>query len=178
MKKAIVFVPTGNNPDTFDDRYDKNAHWRSKHPERTYEIVGSIYKDGFVPDPNSYDYIYDIRGHKWQMIREVFKQFDYSKYDYVCCIDDDQITDVWNLNKGLELARRFDFRIWQLSMAEGSDLFYNILRQDKSCDFSETNFAELKSDISESYIAWTIIHGFGRTSLLLISDILLRMMLS
>lgn len=170
MKKAIVFVPTGNNPDTFDDRYDKNAHWRSKHPERTYEIVGSIYKDGFIPDPSSYDYIYDIRGHKWQMIREVFKQFDYSKYDYVCCIDDDQITDVWNLNKGLELARRFDFRIWQLSMAEGSDLFYNILRQDKSCDFSETNFVEIgvpcfRVDVFEKILRvldkWDFTIGYG-----------------
>jgi hypothetical protein len=121
--KAIIFVPTGNYPDKFDDRYDKNAHWRSKHPDRTYEIVSCVYKEGFEPDPNTYDYVYHIRGHKWHMVRDVFNQFDYTKYDYVGCIDDDEITDVWNLNRGLEMARRFDFRLWQLSMAEGSDIF-------------------------------------------------------
>ena len=58
MKKALIFVPTGNNPDTFDERYDKNAHWRSKHPDRTYEIVSCVYKEGFEPNPNVYDYLY------------------------------------------------------------------------------------------------------------------------
>jgi len=142
VKKAIIFVPTGNYPDKFDDRYDKNAHWRSKHSDRTYEIVSCVYKEGFEPDPNTYDHVYHVRGHKWQMVRDVFNQFDYTKYDYVGCIDDDQITDVWNINKGLQMARRFDFRLWQLSMAEGSDLFYQCLAQDKGIDFSETNFLE------------------------------------
>jgi hypothetical protein len=142
MKKAIIFVPTGNNPDVFDERYDKLAHWRSKHPDRTYEIISSVYKENFIPDPNSYDYLFNIRGHKWEMVRDVFNVFDYSKYDYVGCIDDDEITDVWNINLGLEIARKFDFRLWQLSMAEGSQLIYDCLSQDKNIDVSETNFIE------------------------------------
>lgn len=142
MRKALIFVPTGNNPDNFDPRYDASAHWRSKHPDRTYEILSCMYND-FEPSSESYDYIVkDMKDHKWQMIRKVFKSFDYSAYDYIGCIDDDQITDVHNLNRGLELARRFDFRLWQLSMAEGSDVFYDCLKQDKGIDFSETNFIE------------------------------------
>lgn len=142
MKKALIFVPTGNNPDQFDPRYDASAHWRSKHPDRTYEILSCMYND-FEPNPDSYDHIVrDKKGHKWQMVRQVFKTFDYSKYDYIGCIDDDQITDVHNLNKGLEFARKFDFRLWQLSMAEGSDVFYDCLKHDGMIDFSETNFIE------------------------------------
>ena len=76
------------------------------------------------------------------MVRKAFQQFDYSQYDYIGCIDDDQITDVWNLNLGLNIARRYGFRLWQLSMASGSDLFYPCLAQNPSITFSETNFIE------------------------------------
>jgi hypothetical protein len=171
MSKALIFVPTGNNPDNFDPRYDASAHWRSKHPNRTYEILSCMYND-FEPNPNSYDHIErGKKDHKWQMVRKVFKTFDYSKYDYIGCIDDDQITDVHNLNKGFELARRFDFRLWQLSMAEGSDVFYDCLKQEKGIDFSETNFIEcgvpiFRRDVFEKVLkvldAWSDFEvGYG-----------------
>lgn len=145
VRKALIVIPCGGNPDKFDPRYDKEAHWRSKHPARTYEILNLMYND-FEPDTNTYDHIIrDVKGHKWQMIAKAFTRiqgFDFSKYDYIGCIDDDQITDVWNLNMGLELARRFDFRLWQLSMADQSDVFYECLKQKEDTVFSETNFIE------------------------------------
>lgn len=155
-KKALIFVPTGTTFN-YDNRYDMSAHWRSTRPERTYEILSAMYDDS-VPDPSTYDYLAKVKDHKWQMVRKIFKDIDIDRYDYIGCIDDDEVTDVWNLNRGLELARRFDFRLWQLSMAPGSQIWYDCLKQDTSIDFSETNFLEcgvpvFRTDIFKKILA-------------------------
>ena len=55
------------------------------------------------------------------------------------------ITGYQDFNKGLELAEKFKFEYWQLSMPSDSSLIYAPLFNDPTCDFSETNFIEMGS---------------------------------
>lgn len=143
MDNNLLIVPCGK-PITFHDAYDKENHWRFTNKEkRLYKTLLVMYND-FEPEENSYDFKIKIDGkHKWEKVRDIPDVFDLSPYHYIGCIDDDQITDIWNMNRGLEMARRFDFKFWQLSMLEGSSIWYDCLKQNKEWDFSETNFIEM-----------------------------------
>ena len=142
----LIITPVGC-PITFDDRYDAENHWRfTDKMERDYETLVVVYND-YVPPENTYDHIVHMKGHKWQIVREIAKgkDFDVSKYEYIGCVDDDLITDIQAFNTGLDLAKRHDFRIWQLSMIEGSGIIYDCLKQNPDWVFSETNFVEMGS---------------------------------
>lgn len=140
----LIICPVGN-PMTYDKRYDTENHWRKTNgAKREYETLVVVYND-FVPEENSYDHILHMKGHKWQIIREIPKVFDIEKYDYIGCVDDDLITDIHSFNIGLNLAHNFDFKIWQLSMIEGSGIIYQCLMQNPKWAFSETNFIEMGS---------------------------------
>jgi hypothetical protein len=144
MPKSLVICPVGM-PMPFDARYDSDNHWRYTNKlDREYDTLVVVYND-FEPEPNSYDFILRMKGHKWQIIQKVFETFDYSSYDYIGCVDDDLITDIQSFNKGIKLARMFNSSHWQLSMPHDSSLIYQPLFQDPSCDVSETNFIEMGS---------------------------------
>ena len=143
MADNLIICPVGM-PMPKDGRYDMENHWRFTKETRNYETLVVVYND-FEPEPGSYDHIIRMKGHKWQIIREVAKVFDYKKYKYIGCVDDDLITDIQSFNRGLELATKYDFRLWQLSMPNDSSLIYECLRHNPACTFSETNFIEMGS---------------------------------
>lgn len=143
-KKALIICPVGCAM-TFHEKYDKENHWRYTNKlERNYETLIAVYND-FEPEPNSYDHMIRIAGHKWQIIRSIPFLFDLSKYSYIACVDDDLITDIQSFNYGIDLALKHDFALWQLSMIEGSGIIYRCLMQNQNWDYSETNFIEMGS---------------------------------
>ena len=144
MAKNLIITPTGI-PMTFDPRFDAENHWRfTNKRERNYELLCIVYND-FEPEPNSYDHILRMKGHKWQIIKQIPEFFDVTKYDYIGCVDDDQITDIQSFNLGLHIAKTIDSKLWQLSMMEGSGIIYDCLKQNKAWVCSETNFVEMGS---------------------------------
>ena len=146
--KNLIICPVGT-PITYDSRYDVNNHWRRTNGiKRNYETLVVSYND-FVPEENSYDHILHLKGHKWQIIREVPLHFDVGKYNYIGCVDDDLITDIQSFNLGLTYAENFSFHLWQLSMIEGSGIIYPCLMQNKEWTFTETNFVEMGSPFFE-----------------------------
>ncbi|MCK9369308.1 hypothetical protein M0R04_05155 [Candidatus Dojkabacteria bacterium] len=127
--------------------YKLEDHWRWTNNKRNYETLVISYNN-FEPEQSSYDYIVNMIGHKWNLIKDVSKIFPIDNYDYIGCVDDDLITDYQSFNVGLDLANRFNFQYWQLSMPPGSDLhptYHRCLQQDNTCIFSETNFIEMGS---------------------------------
>lgn len=146
MAKNLIICPVGMGI-SHDPRWKSEDHWRLTTNERNYETLVIVYND-FVPEPNTYDHIIRLKGHKWQLMRDIAKVFPTSQYKYVGCVDDDLITDYQSFNKGLELAERFNFQYWQLSMPPDSDLhpsYHQCLKNDPTCDFSETTFIEMGS---------------------------------
>lgn len=143
--KALIICPVGN-PISFDDRYNRNFHWRFTNTglNRQYETLVVSYND-FVPEEHTYDHHMVLKGHKWQIVKQVPGLFDINSYDYIGCVDDDLITDIQSFNFGLILARIHDFKLWQLSMIEGSGIIYQCLMQNKDWLASETNFIEMGS---------------------------------
>lgn len=135
---ALIISTTGR-PYYCSPEYDRHNHWRFTKPHRTYETLLAIYND-FHPEPGTYDYVIRKKGLKWNMIPEVAKMFDLSRYDYIGCYDDDFCTDIQSVNRSLELARQHDFRLFQQSLI--SPTGYECIRQNKDWVFSETNFIE------------------------------------
>jgi len=140
MDKALIICPVGINM-VFDDAYDKDNHWRYTKSFRRYETLLVVYND-FVPEPGTYDYIIrKPRSRKWNSLNEICRQFNWQDYDYIGCWDDDYATDIASVNRSIELARQFDFRLFQQSMISWT--VYPCLEQNKDWVFSETNFTEL-----------------------------------
>jgi hypothetical protein len=115
MAENLIISPIGM-PMPHDARWREEDHWRWTKNPRKYETLAVIYND-FEPEPGSYDHILRMKGHKWQIIREVAKTFPIDRYSYIGCVDDDLITNYQSFNVGL----------------------------DPSCIFSETNFIEMGS---------------------------------
>ena len=69
------------------------------------------------------------------------KEFDWQDYDYIGCFDDDYLTDFKSINRSLEIARLYDFRLFQQSLTSWT--VYPCLEQNKDFTFTETNFIEL-----------------------------------
>lgn len=160
MADNLIITPVGI-PLIFEDRFDKENHWRyTDRAERKYETLAVVYND-YVPEPNTYDHILHMKGHKWQIIRELPKMFDFSKYKYIGCIDDDLVTDIQNYNIGFDFAERFNFPFWQLSMVHDSGTRYQCLIQDHECDFSETNFIEMGVPVFRNDLFFKILDFFS-----------------
>lgn len=144
---ALIICPVGCDLTFMDDVYDHQNHWRfTDASPRTYETLCVVYND-YTPDEKTYDHLLRMKGHKWQIIKNLVNNniFDFSKYDYIGCVDDDLITDIQSFNTGLELAREKNFKLWQLSMVAGSGIIYNCLKQKSNITYSETNFIEMGS---------------------------------
>ena len=139
----LIICPVGMEM-THDPRWKEEDHWRWTNNDRKYETLLVVYNN-FNPEPGSYDHLIRHKGHKWQIMQAVAKDIPLGKYNYIGCVDDDLITGYQDFNKGLELAEKFNFQYWQLSMPHDSSLIYRPLFNDPSCDFSETNFIEMGS---------------------------------
>lgn len=139
--RNLVFCPVGN-PLTFDDRFDRENHWRYTKPNRLYETFVVQYGP-FAPEENTYDMLAQQKGFKWNLAKEYLPKLDYQKYDYIGFLDDDLITDVDNINRALTLAKEKDFKIFQLSVTQDSDMFYPILKNNPNIKYSITNFNEV-----------------------------------
>ena len=144
--KSLIICPVGNPITFLPSEYSPKYHWRRINlVEREYETLIVVYNDDFIPESDSFDHILKMKGHKWQIIKNVPDFFDVTKYDYIGCVDDDLVTDIQSFNRGIELAREHDFKLWQLSMVKGSGIIYDCLKQNKEWSFSETNFVEMGS---------------------------------
>lgn len=138
-RRALIITPTATNI-YFDDAYDKENHWRFCKPERTYDVCVVVYKEDFEPEPGTYDMIIRKKGLKFKLIPEICKMIKWEDYDYIGTWDDDYATDIQSVNRALQLARQYDFRLFQ--QAAISYNFYDCLKHKPEFLFTETNFIE------------------------------------
>lgn len=136
----IIFSPVGI-PLNFHDAYDKVNHWRYTKPNRNYQTVVCKYND-YEPDTNTYDYIFEKTGYKWDLVKHFLEMFDYNKYEYIGFWDDDLVTDIQSVNRALEIATEKNMKMFQLSTIAGSDSTHRILHQRQELKYSITNFNE------------------------------------
>ena len=146
MNKALIITPTGCSM-FFDDAYDKNNHWRFNKPGRTYEVCVVGFKQGYVPEDNSFDHFfhYPVR-YKWKQLPElcnflIDEGVDWRNYDYIGYWDDDYCTDIQSVETALALARHTDMRLFQQSLTSWT--VYPCLEQRREWIFAETNFTEM-----------------------------------
>jgi hypothetical protein len=139
MKNNLIICPVGSEM-PHDPRWKEEDHWRWTHNDRDYKTLVVVYND-FEPEPGSYDYLIRKKGLKWNLIPDVCKEFDWQDYDYIGCFDDDYLTDFKSINRSLEIARLYDFRLFQQSLTSWT--VYPCLKQNKDFTFTETNFIEL-----------------------------------
>ena len=146
MDKALIITPTGTKM-FYDDQYDKENHWRFSKPGRTYEVCVIGFKEDYVPEMYSYDYFfhYPVR-HKWKKLPDLCdflasKDIRWWDYDYIGYWDDDYCTDIQSVEIALDLARKFDMRLFQQSLTSWT--VYPCLEQKKDWLFAETNFTEM-----------------------------------
>lgn len=140
MRKSLIFCPVGN-PLSFDDRFDKDNHWRHVNENRLYETFVFQYSD-FKPESSTWDQLLEEKGFKWSLTKEFLKNFDYSNYEYIGFMDDDLITDIHNINSALTTAHQTNSKIFQLSLTPDSDAFFSILKHKFDVKYSKTNFVE------------------------------------
>jgi hypothetical protein len=140
MKKSIIMCPVGI-PIAYGEVYDDENHWRFTKPHRQYETFVYHYNDSVI-EPDSYDYIKKLSGPKWRLVKDFLDNFDYAQYEYIGFFDDDLVTDIQSVNRGIEIAREQGVKIFQLSMIEGSAAAHGVTRQNKDLKFTETNFVE------------------------------------
>lgn len=143
--RNLVFCPVGN-PLTFDERFDKDNHWRYTKDNRLYTTFVIQY-GSYVPEEGTYDAIAQQRGFKWNLAKEYLEKLDYTKYEYVAFFDDDLITDIENLNRAFTLAKEKDLKMFQLSVTNDSDVFYPILRNKSGVKYTKTNFIEVMGPV-------------------------------
>jgi hypothetical protein len=138
-RRALIITPTATNI-YFSDEYDKNNHWRFRKPEATYDVCVVAYKEDFEPEPGTYDMIIRKKGLKFKLIPEICKMIKWEDYDYIGTWDDDYATDIQSVNTALDMARKYDFRLFQ--QAAISYNFYECLKHNPELYFTETNFIE------------------------------------
>jgi hypothetical protein len=138
-RRALIITPTATNI-YFSEEYDNNNHWRFRKPECTYDVCVVVYKDDFEPEPGTYDMIIRKKGLKFKLIPEICDMIKWEDYDYIGTWDDDYATDIQSVNRALDLARKFDFRLFQ--QAAISYNFFDCLKHNPEFIFTETNFIE------------------------------------
>jgi hypothetical protein len=143
--RNLIFCPVGS-PLTFDDRFDKENHWRYTKPNRLYETFVIQY-DSFEPEINTYDMVTQQTGFKWSMAKKLLPIIDYEKYDYIGFMDDDLITDIDNMNRAFTIAKEKDLKLFQLSVTNDSDMFWPILLNKPGIKYTKTNFIEVMGPV-------------------------------
>jgi hypothetical protein len=140
MRNNLIICPVGNTL-SFDNRFDKENHWRYCHKNRLYETAVFAYSD-FLPEPNTCDILIKDKGFKWSLCKKHLEALDYSQYEYIGFLDDDLITDIHNVNLALTIAGQKDLKIFQMSVTQDSDEFFPILRNKPGIKYTKTNFVE------------------------------------
>jgi len=139
--KSLIICPVGN-PITFDDRFEKNNHWRYCKDNSLYDIMVVQYGN-FEPEKNTYNFLLKEKGQKWELMKKIVSAIEYENYEYIGFFDDDLIVDSFSIDESLKFAKEKDIKIFQLSMTKESDVFYPILRNDKDLKYAKTNFIEI-----------------------------------
>jgi hypothetical protein len=155
VRKSLIICPVGN-PMTFDDRFDKNNHWRYCNENRLYETAVIVYND-FLPETNSCDILIKDRGMKWDLSKKYIESLNYSEYEYIGFFDDDLITDIHNVNLALTIAYQSNLKIFQMSMTHDSDVFYPILRNKPGLKYTKTNFVEVMGPFIHSSLIPSVL---------------------
>jgi hypothetical protein len=143
--RNLIICPVGI-PITFSEQFDAQEHWRYTKQKRNYETMIICYKDSdvFFPEKNTYDHIFFEKGEKCSLIKNLLKNIDYTKYEYIGFFDDDLITDIDNINGALEFAHNKKLKIFQLSLTSDSEVFHrSVLGNDTNLDYSTTTFIEI-----------------------------------
>jgi len=148
MSKNLIICPVGN-PLTFDDRFDAANHWRYTKNHRLYKTFVIQYGK-FVPEENTYDMIAQQSGAKWKLAKDYIKKIDYEKYDFIGFLDDDLIIDIENINLSLQLAKENNFKLFQMSVTQDSDMFWPILVNKPGVKYTKTNFIEVMAPFIHS----------------------------
>jgi hypothetical protein len=141
MSDNLIICPVGI-PLNFDDRFDKDNHWRYTKENRLYKTIAFQYSD-FSPPKNTYDELVQMTGFKWSIAKEWLKTIDYTQYEYIGFMDDDVVTDIQTMNRAITIAREKQFKIFQLSMTDDSDCFWKILKNKPQVKYAVTNFVEV-----------------------------------
>jgi glycosyltransferase involved in cell wall biosynthesis len=76
--------------------------------------------------------------------------------EWIGFLDDDLLITRDSINKSLQLAAGLEAKIFQLSVDKNSDCAYNILYQNSSLMFSETNFVEVMAPFIHTSILPTV----------------------
>lgn len=151
----LIICPVGN-PVTFDDRFDKENHWRYTTEKRNYKTLVFQYSD-FAPEHNTYDMLIKQKGFKWSLSKEWINTINYKDYDYFGFMDDDLVTDSENINRALEIAKEKDLKIFQLSVTQDSDEFFPILKNKPGVKYTKTNFVETMGMFIHSSLMKTVL---------------------
>lgn len=138
--KSLIFSAVGN-PLYFHSEYDSENHWRYVKPERDYETIVYQYNDLHI-EPNTFDYIQRGEGYKWIIVKKFLDTFNYSNYEYIGFFDDDLVTDIQSVNRSLEIARKNQIKIFQMSLNHDSEKQHKVTFQDKNLSYTITNFVE------------------------------------
>lgn len=154
MRKSLIICPVGS-PLSFDERFDKEQHWRYNSKERVYETIVFAYSD-FVPEAHTYDSLIKDKGFKWSLAKKHIDFLNYSNYEFIGFMDDDLITDIANMNLALKIAHESNSKIFQLSVTKDSDEFFPILINKNGIKYAKTNFVETMGMFVHSSLIPTI----------------------
>jgi len=162
MRKSLIICPVGN-PITFDNRFDKDNHWRYTKENRLYETMVFAYSD-FRPEMDSYDILTLQKGFKWSLSKDWLcnNKIDYSKYEYIGFMDDDLITDIDNVNRALTIAHESGSKIFQMSVTKDSDEFFPILRNKSGIKYTKTNFVETMGMFIHTSLMPTVLEFWNK----------------
>lgn len=140
-KDTLIICPVKSTDIKFHNNYDKDNHWISSQ-NKFYDLMALRYNDEDINESN-FDFIIKSKGQKWIMVREAMKNFDFMKYKYIGIFDDDIITDIWNIEKALNIAKYYGLSAFQLSLLPESTFDHIQTVQNKNYDFTETSFIEI-----------------------------------
>lgn len=102
-------------PIQFDSGYDTANHWRLTVPGRSYKTHVVVYNDHII-EPGSYDTLEYCRGYKWQLATKFLNTFDHTQYQYIGFFDHDIVTDVDNIERAFQEARKYKLKLFQMSL--------------------------------------------------------------
>jgi hypothetical protein len=126
----------------FDEHHDSNNHFRLVKPGRDYVTVACVYND-YVPERNTYDFIYRQQGMKWELVKTFINTFDLRRYQYIGLFDEDLVTDIDSMNGAIDIARRNNFKLWQMSIdLRNYSSVHQPLNNVPGIEYTKTNFIE------------------------------------
>ena len=145
MRPSLLICPVGGPVPTHPD-FDNKNHWRYGGLVDGYEVMAVCYNDDFVPERESYTWLYRRYGMKWAIAKSLLEKFelkDFEQYEYIGFIDDDLLMTKADVTSCLNKAHELNSKLFQLSVDKNSDCWYKILYQNDLLEYSTTNFIEI-----------------------------------